>query len=80
MNRAYLYYGPFEDATDITFNWNTTNATPGKHILKASIAPVTGEEDVADNVLTATVNIKIPQYLFYTFVGQIMSCILQYLW
>ena len=60
QGRAYLYYGPFSDTTDITFNWNTTNASPGNHILRASIAPVAGEEDVADNVLTATVNIKTP--------------------
>ena len=58
--KAFLYYGPFSDTTNITFNWNTTNASLGKHILRASIAPVAGEEDVADNVLTATVNIKAP--------------------
>jgi len=58
QGRAYLYYGPFENTTDITFNWNTTNATPGKHILKATIAPVEGEEDVADNAMTMTVEVK----------------------
>jgi len=58
QGRAYLYYGPFSDTTDITFNWNTTNATPGKHILKAFIAPVAGEEDVADNTAIVTVEIK----------------------
>ena len=56
--RVYLYYGPFSGTTDITFNWNTTNAKPGKHILKASIAPVAGEEDVADNTVTVTVEVK----------------------
>ncbi|MFC1793222.1 integrin alpha [Planctomycetota bacterium] len=60
QGRAYLYYGPFESSTDITFTWNTSNASPGKHILKASIAPVAGEEDEADNVSTATVYVKTP--------------------
>jgi len=58
--RAYIFYSPFPDTENVTFNWDTTNASPGKHVLKASIAPVAGEEDVADNVLTATVNIKAP--------------------
>ncbi len=31
QGRAYLYYGPFESSTGITFNWDTTNASPGKH-------------------------------------------------
>ena len=39
---------------------DTTHATPGKHTLRASVAPVAGEEDVVDNVLTATVNVKAP--------------------
>jgi pectate lyase len=56
--RAYLYYGPFQDTTDITFNWDTTNATPGKHVLKASIAPVAGEADVADNSVIVEVEVK----------------------
>jgi len=58
--RAYLFYGPFSNTTDITFKWNTTNVSPGKHTLKAAIAPVAGEEGVADNVMNATVNIKAP--------------------
>jgi len=58
--RVYFYYGPFSNTTDITFNWNTTNTSPGKHILKASIAPVAGEEDVADNTMTVTVEVKEP--------------------
>ena len=56
--RAYLYYGPFSNTEDLTFNWDTTNATPGKHTLKASIAPVAGEEDVADNSVTVTIEVK----------------------
>jgi hypothetical protein len=58
IGRAYLYYGPFHDTTDITFNWDTTNVSLGKHILKATIGPVAGEEDTADNTSTVTVHIK----------------------
>ena len=36
--RGYLYYGPFENTTDITFNWDTTNASIGKHTLKCQWA------------------------------------------
>lgn len=58
QGRALLWYGPFDTIMDITFNWDTTNASPGKHILKASIAPVAGEEDVADNTATVEVEVK----------------------
>ncbi|MBL7187269.1 MAG: FG-GAP repeat protein [Phycisphaerae bacterium] len=58
QGKAYLYYGPFQSSTDITFNWNTTNVSPDKHTLKASIAPITGEEDVADNMMTVTIEVK----------------------
>jgi hypothetical protein len=58
--RAYVFYAPFENKTDITFNWDTTNASLGKHTLKASIIPVTGEEDVADNTMTVAVEVKEP--------------------
>jgi len=56
--RCYLYYGPFYSTTNITFNWSTNNASPGKHTLRAAIAPVAGEEDVADNSMTVTVEVK----------------------
>ena len=56
--RAWLYLGPFSDTINITFDWDTTDITPGKHILKASIAPVSGEEDVADNTMTVTLEVK----------------------
>jgi len=58
--RIYLYYTKSPSSKDVSFNWDTTNSTPGKHILKASIAPVAGEENMADNVLTATVHVKTP--------------------
>ena len=60
IGRAHLFYGPFDETTDITFNWDTTNATPGKHVLRASIAPVAGEEDTANNTMTVTVEVKGP--------------------
>ncbi|MFC1792927.1 hypothetical protein ACFL3Q_05000 [Planctomycetota bacterium] len=31
-------------STDITFNWNTTNASIGKHFLKVEIPPVPGQK------------------------------------
>ncbi|MBL7187270.1 MAG: VCBS repeat-containing protein [Phycisphaerae bacterium] len=57
QGRAYLYYGPFSNTENITFNWDTTTS-PGTHTLKASIAPIAGEEDVADNTMTVTVEVK----------------------
>ncbi|MFC1603384.1 ankyrin repeat domain-containing protein, partial [Planctomycetota bacterium] len=58
QGRAYLYYGGPGDSTQLKFDWNTTKASPGKHTLKATIAPITGEEDVADNTRTVTVEVK----------------------
>lgn len=56
--RCYLYYGPFYSTTNITFNWDTTNASPGKHTLKATITPGAGEEDTEDNSVTVTIDVK----------------------
>ena len=58
QGKAYLFYGPFSNTADLTFNWDTTNASPGKHMLRTSIAPVAGEEDVADNTMTVTIELK----------------------
>ncbi|MBL7184872.1 MAG: ankyrin repeat domain-containing protein [Phycisphaerae bacterium] len=58
--RCLVWYGPFNDRTDITFNWDTTRATPGKHTLRVTIDPVAGEEDTADNTATVTVEVKEP--------------------
>ena len=55
QGRCYLWYGGPGSSTDVTFYWNITNASPGKRVLKATIAPVTGEQDIADNTMTATV-------------------------
>jgi len=57
--RALLWYGgPESSTTQLKFNWDTTNASPGKHTLRAAIAPVAGEEDVADNTVTVEVEVK----------------------
>jgi hypothetical protein len=60
QGRAILWYGPFNTSTNITFNWDTTNASIGKHILKTSIVPVEGEKNVADNIMTVEVEVKEP--------------------
>jgi len=57
--RAYVFYAPFENKTDITFSWDTTMASVGDHILKAEIVLVSGEDDTADNIKTTTVNVKL---------------------
>lgn len=60
QGRACLYYGSPGDSTQLKFDWDTTNASLGKHILKASIAPVVGEEDTVDNTTATTVDVKVP--------------------
>ena len=60
QGRAWLYYGSPGDSTQLKFDWDTTNASLGKHILKATIGPVAGEEDTADNTSTVTLHIKEP--------------------
>ena len=56
--RIYLHYGPFYDASDITFNWDTTNASIGTHTLKLEIPPVPGEQNTKDNIKTMTIEVK----------------------
>jgi len=56
--RAYLFYGPFSATTNITFSWDTTNASIGKHTLKVEIPPVPGEQNTEDNVKTVTIEVK----------------------
>jgi hypothetical protein len=58
--RAYLFYGPFSSTSDITFNWDTTNASIGKHTLKVEIPPVPGEQNTEDNIKTVTIEVKEP--------------------
>ena len=57
QGRAYLYYGPFNNTQDITFKWDTTNASIGKHTLKVEIPPVPGEQNIEDNVKTITIEV-----------------------
>lgn len=58
QGRAYLYYGPFYNTTDVAFNWDTTNAPIGKHTLKAEIPPVPGEQNTEDNIKTTIIEVK----------------------
>jgi hypothetical protein len=60
QGRAYLYYGPFDTSADITFNWDTSNASIGTHTLKVEISPVEGEEGVVDNTKIVTVEVTEP--------------------
>jgi len=59
-------YGEFNETRSITlaaggstietFNWDTTGATIGVHTIKAE-AILTGDEDLSNNAMTATVNV-----------------------
>jgi len=61
QGRAYLFYGPFENKNDITLNWDTTNASIGKHTLKVEIPPVPGEQNTENNIKTVTIEVKEPR-------------------
>ena len=56
--RVLLWYGPFSTSTNITFTWDTTNASIGKHTLKVEIPPVPGEQNNEDNFKTATIEVR----------------------
>ena len=56
--RASLHYGPFHDEINITFNWDTTNASIGKHTLRVEIPSVPGEQNIEDNFKTVKVEVK----------------------
>ena len=58
QGRCLLWYGPFDTTTDITFNWNTINASIGKHTLKVEIPPVPGEQNTENNIKTVTIEVK----------------------
>jgi hypothetical protein len=58
--RIYLYYNRSPSLKEISFAWDTTNASTGKHTLKVEITPIDGEKDTADNIYTTIVNIKAP--------------------
>lgn len=44
----------------ITFTWDTTNASIGRHTLKVEIPPVPGEQNTVDNIKTVTIEVKGP--------------------
>ena len=58
QGRAWLYYGGPGDSRQLKFDWKTGDASPGKHLLKATIEPIAGEQDVADNTMTVEVEVK----------------------
>jgi pectate lyase len=60
QGRAWLYYGSPGDSTQLKFNWNTNNVSPGKHTLKVEIPPIPGEKDISNNTMTVTVEVKEP--------------------
>jgi hypothetical protein len=60
MGRAYLFYGPFHDTTNITLNWDTTNASICRHTLKVEIPPLRDEQNTEDNIRTVTIEVKKP--------------------
>jgi ankyrin repeat protein len=60
QGRVWLYYGDPGDSTQLKFDWDTSTASSGKHILKATIDPVQREEDTVDNTMTVTVEVKEP--------------------
>jgi ankyrin repeat protein len=61
QGRGYLWYGPFNTTTDITFNWDTTHASIGIHTLNVEIPPVPGEQNTEDNTKTVTIEVKEPR-------------------
>lgn len=60
QGRALLWYGGHGSSTKVTFYWDTTKVSKGKHSLKAKVGPVAGEKDTADNTVTTEVNVKTP--------------------
>ena len=60
QGRGLLWFGPFSTSAEITFNWDTTDASIGKHTLKVEILPVSGEQNTEDNIKTITVEVKEP--------------------
>ena len=45
-------------STTVTFNWNTTGLAAGSYPLKATAAPLVGEVNTANNVMTNTVTLR----------------------
>ena len=61
QGKCWLWYGPFENTAETTFNWDTTNASIGKHTLQVEIPPVPEEENTEDNMKTVTIEVKEPR-------------------
>ena len=53
-----LYYGSPGDSMQLKFDWDTTNASIGKHTLRVEIPPVPGEQSTEGNVKTVTIEVK----------------------
>lgn len=51
---------PAGGTANLTFSWNTSSASLGGHNLSAEASPVTGETDLADNIMNATTTISEP--------------------
>jgi ankyrin repeat protein len=60
QGRAWLYYGSPGDSRQLKFDWDTTNASSGKHTLKVEIPPIPGEKDISNNTMNVTVEVKEP--------------------
>jgi hypothetical protein len=61
QGRCWLWYGPFvSSSNEVTFTWDTTNASIGMHTLKVEIPPVPGEQNTEDDVKTVTIEVKEP--------------------
>jgi len=58
-------------STVVTFYWDTTNEELGDHILEAAASVVPGEEDIADNSMTTTVNVYEQGQQEYMYVSDI---------
>jgi hypothetical protein len=52
--------GAFYSTGKVTFTWNTTKVSIGKHTLKVEIPPVPGGQNTEDNVKTVTIEVKEP--------------------
>ncbi|MBW2605940.1 MAG: FG-GAP repeat protein [Deltaproteobacteria bacterium] len=61
QGRVWLYYGGPSKCSGVTFNWDTANASIGKHTLKIEIPPVPGEQNTEDNIRTVTIEVKEPR-------------------
>jgi hypothetical protein len=62
QGRTYVFPGEDRSTSrEVTFNWNTTNASIGRHRLKVEIPPVPGEQNTEDNIKTVTIEVKEPR-------------------